>query len=228
MIRSVAFSPDGTRIISGSFDKTVRVWDAERGVQIGSPLEGHTDWVTSVAFSSDGTRITSGSHDKTVRVWDAERGVQIGSPLEGHTDVITSLAFSPDGTRTISGSSDKTVRVWDAERSVQIGSPLEGHTDGFRSVVFSPDTSHALYNAHWVLHTLPYKSHVSTNPVKLHEDGWIRVYNKLLLLWIPPALQRPFYSMHTIMVIPKGGCAELDLSKMTHGTEWQNCFKVTL
>ncbi|KIK23348.1 hypothetical protein PISMIDRAFT_65472, partial [Pisolithus microcarpus 441] len=85
---SVAFSSDGKRIVSGSWDKTVRVWDAERGVQIGSHLEGHTDKVNSVAFSPDGKRIVSGSDDKTVRVWDAERGVQIGSHLEGHTDAV--------------------------------------------------------------------------------------------------------------------------------------------
>ncbi|KIO05784.1 hypothetical protein M404DRAFT_25077 [Pisolithus tinctorius Marx 270] len=69
-VTSVAFSPDGKRIVSGSQDKTVRVWDAERGVQIGGHLEGHTDAVCSVAFSPDGKRIVSGSRDKTVRVWD--------------------------------------------------------------------------------------------------------------------------------------------------------------
>ncbi|KAG6332656.1 hypothetical protein ID866_6432 [Astraeus odoratus] len=73
-VRSVAFSLDGTRIVSGSDDQTVRVWDAERGVQIGSPLQGHVSWVTSVAFSPDGTKIT-------VRMWDAERGVQINREL---------------------------------------------------------------------------------------------------------------------------------------------------
>ncbi|KAG6331608.1 hypothetical protein ID866_7480 [Astraeus odoratus] len=182
-VMSVAFSPDGTRIISGSHDNTVRVWDAEKGkgVQIGRPLEGHSNGVTSVAFSPDGTRIIAGLHDHTVRVWDTERGVQIGSPLQGHSSWVTSVAFSPDGTRIISGSSDKTLRVWDAER----------------------------------------------DQVKLHKDGWIRGCNNALLLWIPPALQRPFYSMHTILVIPKGGCAELDLSKMSHGIEWQNCFRGT-
>ncbi|KIN94405.1 hypothetical protein M404DRAFT_939931, partial [Pisolithus tinctorius Marx 270] len=82
---SVAFSPDGKRIVSGSLDKTVRVWDVEGGAQIGGPLEGHRDVVVNlVAFSPDGKRIVSGSGDMAVRVWDVG-GVQIGNPLEGHT-----------------------------------------------------------------------------------------------------------------------------------------------
>ena len=68
---SVAFSPDGNRIVSGSDDKTVRLWDAATGQPVGDPLTGHTDTVYSVAFSPDGTRIVSGSDDKTVRLWPA-------------------------------------------------------------------------------------------------------------------------------------------------------------
>ena len=60
-VYSVAFSPDGKRIVSGSDDKTVRLWDADTGQPIGAPLTGHTDAVSSVAFSPDGTRIVSGS-----------------------------------------------------------------------------------------------------------------------------------------------------------------------
>ena len=73
-VNSVAFSPDGRRIVSGGADNTVRVWDADTGQRIGQPLTGHTDGVTSVAFSPDGTRIASGSGDKTVRLWDAATG----------------------------------------------------------------------------------------------------------------------------------------------------------
>ena len=126
-VTSAAFSPNGTRIVSGSHDNTVRVWDADRGVQIGSPLQGHTDLVRSVAFSPDGTRIVSGSSDETVRVWDADRGVQIGSPLQGHTDLVTSVAFSPDGTRILSGSDVNTVRVWDGGTEVKIIKDIEAN-----------------------------------------------------------------------------------------------------
>ena len=68
-MRSVAFSPDGQRIASGSYDQTVRIWDADTDQQIGAPLTGHTSRVLSVAFSSDGRRIASASVDKTVRIW---------------------------------------------------------------------------------------------------------------------------------------------------------------
>ncbi|KAJ7238833.1 WD40-repeat-containing domain protein [Mycena haematopus] len=136
---SVVFSPDGKRIVSGSYDKTVRIWDAETGAKLRDLLGGHTDLVTSVAFSPDSKRIVFGSSDKTVRIWDAETGAELRNPLEGHTDVVTSVAFSPDGKRIVSGSDDKTVRIWDAETGAELRDPLGGHTDLVTSVAFSPD-----------------------------------------------------------------------------------------
>ncbi|KAE9383358.1 WD40 repeat-like protein, partial [Gymnopus androsaceus JB14] len=73
---SVAFSPDGTRIVSGSHDHTIRIWDATTGAQIGEPLEGHEDSVPPVAFSPDGNRIVSGSDDKTIRLINHHESVQ--------------------------------------------------------------------------------------------------------------------------------------------------------
>jgi WD40 repeat protein len=86
MVNSVAFSSDGTWIVSGSDDNSVRVWDALTGVEL-KELKGHTSWVKSVAFSSDGMRIVSGSTDDSVRVWDASTGVE----LKSHTSSVFSV-----------------------------------------------------------------------------------------------------------------------------------------
>jgi WD40 repeat protein len=112
-VESVAFSSNGLRIVSGSDDHTVRVWDAVSGAILHT-LEGHTDWVRSVDFSPNGLRIVSGSGDHTVRVWDAVSG-GILHILEGHTGLVRSVTFSPDGLRIVSGSDDHTARIWDAE-----------------------------------------------------------------------------------------------------------------
>ena len=71
-VQCVAFSPDGGRVVSGSWDGTVRLWDAETGKPVGEPFRGHKASVQSVAFSPDGRRIVSGSDDNTIRIWDAE------------------------------------------------------------------------------------------------------------------------------------------------------------
>ncbi|KAJ7301120.1 hypothetical protein DFH08DRAFT_120895 [Mycena albidolilacea] len=138
-VTSVVFSPDGTCIVSGSDDNTVRVWDAETQTKVGAPLEGHKNRVTSVAFSPDGTHIVSGSYDNTLRMWNTKTQTQIGAPLEGHTSTVGSVAFSPDGTCIVSGSDDNTVRMWDTKTQTQIGAPLEGHKSSVTSVAFSPD-----------------------------------------------------------------------------------------
>jgi WD40 repeat protein len=134
-IYAVAFSSDGARIVSGSFDMSVRLWDASTGVEL-QELKGHTNSVLSVAFSGDGTRIVSGSSDRSLRVWDASTGVEL-QKLKGHTAEVFS-AFSSDGTRIVSGSSDRSVRVWDASTGVEL-KELKGHTDLVFSVAFSSD-----------------------------------------------------------------------------------------
>ncbi|KZP18430.1 WD40 repeat-like protein [Athelia psychrophila] len=138
-IQSVSFSFDGKYIASGSWDKTIRVWDAHTGELAAGPSKRHTHVVYSVAFSPDGKRIASGSLDKTVIVWDAHTGDLIAGPFEGHSEPIRSVAFSPDGECIASGSEDHTVCVWDSRTGRLVAGPFEGHNDEVNSVAFSPD-----------------------------------------------------------------------------------------
>jgi WD40 repeat protein/serine/threonine protein kinase len=135
-IWSVAFSPDGSRIVSCSHDQTIKVWDTESGVEV-MTLHGHKSMVTSVAFSPDGRRIVSGSRDNTLKIWDAESGSEVMT-LRGHREHVNSVAYSPDGRRIASGSTDKTLKVWDAESGIEVMT-LKEHEGYVISVAFSPD-----------------------------------------------------------------------------------------
>jgi WD40 repeat protein len=132
----VAFSLDGSRLASASWDGTVRVWDAATGREV-LTLKGHTSGVLSVAFSPDGTRLASGGRDKTVRVWDMGTG-RGALTLRGHTGGVSSVAFSPDGSRLASGGADGRVRVWDATWRGE-ALTLRGHTGQILLVAVSPD-----------------------------------------------------------------------------------------
>ena len=127
-VNSVAFSPDGSKIISGSDDMTIRVWNASTGIEMLPPLQGHNGWINSVAFSPDESRIISGSDDKTIRVWDASTGIEMLPPLQCQNGSIYSVAFSLDGSKVISKSRDTTIQVWDAHTGLEILLESSGST----------------------------------------------------------------------------------------------------
>jgi WD40 repeat protein len=138
-VGAVAFSPDGSRVVSGDSEGTVRMWDVGSGQLIGHPLRSNASLINGVAFNPDGSRIAAACADKTVRLWDVASGKPIGQPLRGHTDWVRTVAFSADGRRIATGGDDKTVRLWDAVTLQPVGQPLRDHTDWVRSVAFSAD-----------------------------------------------------------------------------------------
>jgi len=121
------------KIISGSSDKTIKIWEVEEGTLLHT-LNGHICSVFSVAFSSDNNKIVSGSSDKTIKIWDTKNCTLLHT-LIGHT-VFYSVAFSSDNLKIVSGSSDKTIKIWDAEKGTLLHT-LNGHTNWVNAVAFS-------------------------------------------------------------------------------------------
>jgi len=124
-VLSVAVSPDGRQIATGSDDTTAKIWDAASGREL-LTLKGHRDWIKRVAFSPDGTRLVTASHDQTARVWDVVTGRELFT-LKGHSGVVGSALFFPDGRRIVTGSWDTTAKIWDAETGRELLT-LKGQT----------------------------------------------------------------------------------------------------
>ncbi len=139
-VLGLALSRDGRRALSGSWDKTVRLWDVQTGRAIRTLDESAE--VNCVAPSPDGRYALSGTSDKVLRLWDAESGREIRK-LQGHTQPVRSVAFSPDGRLALSGSEDKTLRLWEVATGKEVRR-FEGRQGWIRSVVFLPDGRHAL------------------------------------------------------------------------------------
>ena len=135
-VLSVAFSHDGSLLVSGSADDTVRLWNPLTET-LQATLRGHTSDVLSVAFSPDGSLLASGSSDSTIRLWNPITET-LEATLEAHMDSVLSVAFSPDGTLLASGSDDGLVGLWDTHTET-LQATL-GHESPVLSVAFSPDS----------------------------------------------------------------------------------------
>jgi len=140
---SVAFSPDGMKVLTGGDDRIARLWDIAAG-ELTRTFSGHSGWIKSVAFSPDGTKVLTGagSPDNSAKLWDAQNSTLL-STFSGHAWGVSSVAFSPDGTKVLTGGGDDLAKLWDAATGGLIYT-FSGHTDEVWSVAFSPDGSKIL------------------------------------------------------------------------------------
>ncbi|KAK2041575.1 WD40 repeat-like protein [Colletotrichum somersetense] len=138
-VLSVVFCGDRMQLVSGSADRTIKIWDSATGQCI-QTLHGHTDWIHSVAISSDSRHIASGSDDCTIKIWDSITG-QCIKTLSGHTRRVCSVVFFSASLQLASASEDETIKIWDIPTGQCIHT-LHGHAGCVHSVAVSSDTKH--------------------------------------------------------------------------------------
>jgi Tol biopolymer transport system component len=147
-VTAVAFAPGGRTLVSGSTDKSLKIWDTGSG-QILKTLTGDSDTVSSVAYLPNGKRIISGSYDRSVVIWDADTGEAIRTLRSEQTyswevpPAVWAVAVSPDGTRIVSGSADSNIKVWSAATG-ELLRVLRAHNDAVTSIAYFPDGKLAL------------------------------------------------------------------------------------
>ncbi len=177
IVRSVAFSPNGRYLASGSLDATVKLWDVAGGHEART-LAGHRDMVTTVAFSPDNRYLASGGIDRTIKLWEVDTGREPRT-LIGHASEVNSVSFSPEGRYLASGSLDGTVRLWEMETGLTVRT-LKGPIG--RLVAFGPngkllaggcyDNTIRLWESDTGRETLILKGHAdAVNSVAFSPDG---------------------------------------------------------
>lgn len=244
-VRTVAVTADGGRAVSGSDDRTVKVWDLATG-KCTYTLEGHASPVWSVAVTPDGGRAVSGSYDGRLGVWDLRTG-QWEHTLEGHSAYISSVAVTPDGRRALSGSGDETLKVWDLAtgKCVHTLERLYGPiwavavtADGRRAVSCSRGrgimvwdfeagkevcTFERYWDSVWAVAVTPN----GTRAVSATDTGTLRVWDVATLKWKKVLVGHEFLD-GSLAVTPDGGRAMLALGGETL-TAWDlvtgNCVR---
>ena len=138
-VASANFSPDGRRVVTGSWDRSAKIWSTETGRSILKLAGGHTGPVNGAVFSTDaaGSQVLTASDDGTAMLWDATTG-ELLVAFEGHEGRVRSASFSPDGRLVLTASDDATARVWDSQTGEELF-VLAGHRAAVVCATFSRD-----------------------------------------------------------------------------------------
>lgn len=135
-VNDLTVSPDGQRLISGSADQTIKVWDLATGNLLRT-LTGHTSFINHLAISPDGKLLVSASADKTIKIWELATGKLLRT-LAGHANYVDDLAIAPDGQTLVSTGADDTIRIWDLT-SAREKYALTGHSGFINAIAIAPD-----------------------------------------------------------------------------------------
>ncbi|GAB1521065.1 hypothetical protein RhiTH_004156 [Rhizoctonia solani] len=251
LILSVGISPDGHRVVCGSFGRQILILDRHSGTTLVGPIDAHKSSVDSVEFSQDGKRLVSRSDFDSVRIWDAETGKQLvvcGESGDAHSHRAACVSFSPNGLYVASGCYDHTVRVWDSENGKLIHGPLKGHTNVVSCIQWSPDGSH-LVSCSWdrttrfwdvsLLTTYSQENATTDNvgpgtPTSdshvshlsyLDGDGWVVDPHGRRLVWVPPDLHNYLALPSTSSIIADQGAFILNTDGWKIGDRWMECYQ---
>lgn len=137
LVSSVAISPNGITLVSGSYDTTLKVWNLANGMEINT-LDGNAGSVHSVAIDPNGVTLASGNGNNTIQLWNLLTGQQMITPLKGHSSSVESVAISRDGKMLASGSFDGTIKLWSLPAGMEINS-IKGHSSSVKSLAFAPE-----------------------------------------------------------------------------------------
>lgn len=142
-VAATAMHPGGGLVVTGSWDQSLKFWDAETGRTTRKIPQAHRGYINTVAFSHDGRWLVTGGDDRVARIWNVETGTLVRE-LVGHTGEIQRAVFAPDDATLVTAASDRTLRLWDAATGESLGEPFLGHRWAVLSADFSPDGTRLL------------------------------------------------------------------------------------
>ncbi|KIJ32997.1 hypothetical protein M422DRAFT_183791, partial [Sphaerobolus stellatus SS14] len=211
-VSCLSFSEDGKKLVSGSFDGSICIWDVLNWTMIGKMARTTKGHVYSVAFSRDSLYSASSYHDGSVRLWNIKQTPSM-IHLKGHLSHIPSLAFAPNNKYLVTASEDATVRVWNIHDEAAV-----------YPVTFSDSPEAALRNTHQLFESSQIPKSQWAYSLRFDDSGWIITPDFKLLLWVPPAYRKGLWWARTIGILGARGTS-LDLSNFAHGELWIDCYK---